>query len=109
MVEDRSIEILTNELRSLKLRVTQVEHQLREIREQEEAAAALPHILTRGDRVRITNKVKQPATWLARWDSQDIENERRATVTHRVRDQVWIVTDNGTKTWRAPNNLARIS
>ncbi len=55
----------------------------------------------------INNKIKRPANWLARWDERDIENERRATVTHIVRDQVWIITDNGTKTWRAPNNLER--
>ena len=111
MVEDRNIESLICELRSLKIRVSQVENQLRERREQEEVTAtppAPPHtILSRGDRVRIINKIKRPANWLARWDEQDIENEQRATVTHRVRDQVWIVTDNRTKTWRAPNNLER--
>ena len=113
MVEDRNIDSLINELRSLKLRVSQVENQLRERREQEEVAVATPvtshDALTRGDRVRIINKIKRPANWLARWDEQDIENERRATVAHLVRDQVWIVTDNGTKTWRAPNNLERIA
>lgn len=114
MVEDRSIEILTNELRALKVRVSQVENQLREaLQEQqveEEATIAPPNTpFARGDRVRIINKIKRPANWLARWDERDIENEQRATVTHRVRDQVWIVTDNGTKTWRAPNNLERIA
>ena len=59
--------------------------------------------------MRIINEVKRPANWLTRWDERDIENERRAMVTHTVRDQVWIVTDNRTKTWRAPNNLERIA
>ena len=116
MVEDRDIDSLVNELRSLKIRVSQVETELRERRTQEVlVATALPTTptppqanLTRGDRVRIINKIKRPANWLARWDERDIENERRATVTHRVRDQVWIVTDNGTTSWRAPNNLERI-
>ena len=40
--------------------------------------------LTRGDRVRITDKIKRPASWLARWDERVIENERRATVRHRA-------------------------
>ena len=101
MVEDRSIESLTNKLRSLKVRVAQVESQLREIRGQEEEVIETPPAntpLTRGDRRRIMNKVKRPANWLTRWDERDIENERRAMVTHWVRDQVWIITDNGTKT-----------
>ena len=110
MADDRNIESLINELKSLRVRVSQVESQLQEIRAQEETAVAAPtSVLARGDRVRITNKVKRPASWLARWDERDIENERRATVTHRVRDQVWIITDNGTKTWRAPNNLERLT
>ena len=109
MVEDPNIKSLTNELRALRVRVDQVENQLRELREQEENVATAPPntLLTRGDQVRIINKVKRPANWLATWDERDILNERRATVTHTVRDQVWIVTDNGTKTWRAPNNLER--
>ena len=111
MAEDRDIDSLVNELRTLKVRVSQVEAQLRETRSRQEATAVLPTTpqtdLTRGDRVRIINKIKRPANWLARWDEGDIKNERRATVTHTVRDQVWIITDNGMKTWRAPNNLER--
>lgn len=116
MVEDQDIDSLVNELRSLKIRVSQVETELRKRRTQEVVATALPTTstqplgnLTRGDRVRIINKIKQPASWLARWDERDIENKRRATVTHTAKDQVWIVTDNGTKTWRASNNLERIA
>ena len=41
MVEDLDIESLVNELRSLKVRVSQVETQLCERRAQEEAAATL--------------------------------------------------------------------
>ena len=68
MVEDRNIDNLINELRSLKLRVSQVENQLRERREQEEVAVATPvtshNVLTRGDRVRIINKIKRQQTGL---------------------------------------------
>ena len=88
----------------MRIRVNQVENQLREIRGQEvTTTAALPHTLTRGDRVRITNKIKRPASWTAHWDVRDNVNERKATVTHTVREQVWVITDNGTKTWRSRN------
>jgi hypothetical protein len=108
--EDRDIyiEALINELKALRLRVTIVESQLRGHREQEEAANVAPGVFVRGDRVRITNRIRRPANWSASWHESDIENERRSTVTHRVRDQVWLITDNGTRTWRAPNNLERI-
>ena len=56
----------------------------------------------RGDRVRITNKVRKPATAGANWSEN---RERLATVTRVIPDQVHILTDNGTRTWRAPNNL----
>ena len=112
MVEDHTLEVLINELRALRLRVTQVEAQLKEQREQEqqtiETTSAPSGGFAKGDRVRITNKVRRPANWSASWTEEDIERERSATVTHRARDQIWLITDNGTKTWRAPNNLARI-
>jgi hypothetical protein len=59
------------------------------------------------DRVRIKNKVRKPATWSSAivWTEA---RERLATVTRVTRDQVHFVTDNGTRTWRAPNNLIRL-
>jgi hypothetical protein len=64
--------------------------------------------LTIGDRVRITNQVKKPATWnnTVLWDK---ERERLATVTRVSAKQIHFVTDNGTNTWRAPNNLKKLS
>ena len=59
-----------------------------------------------GARVRIKNKIRKPATAGRDWSE---ENERLATVTGTRVDQVHIVTDNGTRTWRAPNNLQRIN
>ena len=112
MVEDHTLELLINELRALRLRVTQVEAQLQEQREQEQQTTEFsripPNDFAKGDRVRITNRIRRPATWSASWTDVDIEKERSATVTHRVRDQIWLITDNGTKTWRAQNNLNRI-
>ena len=112
MVEDLDLEALINELRALRLRVTQVEAQLQEQREQEQATIQPSRTpsseFKKGDKVRITNRVRCPATWSANWMDENAKNERRATVTHRVRDQIWLITGNGTKTWRAPNNLAAI-
>jgi hypothetical protein len=60
-----------------------------------------------GDRVRVKNKVIKPATWPI--ERQWIKEEARlATVTKVSREQIHFVTDNGTRTWRAPNNLERI-
>ena len=107
MATDRAIELLTDELRSLTVRTQQVETELRELRGQVVDTAQQGPAFARGDRVRITNRVRRQANWTARWDNKAIETERRATVTHRVKDQVWLTTDNGTRTWRAPNNLRR--
>jgi hypothetical protein len=95
MAEDQSIENLVNKLKSLRIQVAVLESQLYQ-REQgattvgtmtSTPSAPTTNIPTKGDRVRITNKVKKPANWLARWDEQDIKNERTATVKHRVPDQ----------------------
>ena len=56
----------------------------------------------RGDRVRITNKVRKPASAGPTWTEA---KERLATVTSVNETQVFILTDNGTRTWRGPNNL----
>jgi hypothetical protein len=64
--------------------------------------------LTKGDRVRITNRVRKPATWNneTAWDE---DKGRLATVTKVTPEQVNIITDNGISTWRAPpNNLRKI-
>jgi hypothetical protein len=61
----------------------------------------------KGDRVRITNKVKKPAVWPR--EKAWVESEfRLATVTKVSSLQVHFLTDNGVRTWRAPNNLERV-
>jgi hypothetical protein len=64
--------------------------------------------ITQGDRVWITNKVKKPAIWLKQtaW----IESQfRSATVTSVTNTQIHVLTDNGVRTWRAPNNLRKLN
>lgn len=104
--DDSVIDLLTQELLALNLRAKRIEAEILSLRESNVRNA--PGIFAKDDRVRITNKVRKPANWLKVWNQTTVESERLATVTHQVRDQVWIVTDNGTKTWRAPNNLEHI-
>ncbi|KAI2510044.1 hypothetical protein MHU86_4338 [Fragilaria crotonensis] len=65
--------------------------------------AAAP-IIQKGDRLRITNKVNKPRNWPGEWDQ---DKAQKATVTHFYRGQVHFITDNGVRTWRAVNNLAK--
>lgn len=121
MESERNIEELIEELRALRLRETAV---IAEIEGAIEARTrrttgtisndnnigATPQLeavvngIRRGDRVRITNKVRKPATAAPTWTEQ---KEREATVTRVTPQQIHIVTDNGTRTWRGPNNLRR--
>ena len=119
-MEDSRIDDLIRELRSLQIQVAQLQaaaqHRAQEGGEHrpEEAHQAAPPNHPRhangfriGDRVRILNKIKKPATWnnTRQW----LEVEARTAVVTSVReDQVFFTTDNGVKTWRAPNNLRRL-
>ena len=111
MSGEDTIEALTRQLTSLTIRLSQVEGELQELRTQRTNANEDPdrrnlaQQLKRGDRVRILSKIRRPTDWTGRWTDTEIEIERTATVTHTVKDQVWIITDNGTKTWRATHNL----
>jgi hypothetical protein len=60
-----------------------------------------------GDRVRVLNAIKKPATWsnARRWSEAEAKT---ATVTRVRATQAFFTTDNGVETWRAPNNLRRI-
>jgi hypothetical protein len=78
---------------------------------QQETTRTTPLIVNgirRGDRVTIKNKIRRPATCSdeSKWTK---EKERVATVTRVTNDQIHFVTDNGTKTWRAPNNLSKLN
>ena len=110
----RSFEELIEELQRLRIRETAVIAEIREAIGEANGAdqenedfnlVAVTHGFRRGDRVRTTNRVRRPATAGAAWNKN---RERLATVSRVTVDQVHIITDDGTKTWRAPNNLRLI-
>jgi hypothetical protein len=64
--------------------------------------------LAGGDRIRIKNRLHKPANWNN--DIEWVESEgKNATVTEVLTKgtsiQVHFITDNGVRTWRAPNNV----
>lgn len=115
-MEDSRIEDIITELRALRLEVTRLQTELQQRGTPPRAQAAeAPTLQSRhathgfaiGDRVRILNKVKKPATWDNRvaW----VEEEARKAIVTEVRpQQVFFTTDNGIDTWRAPNNLRKL-
>lgn len=117
-MQDRRIEELIEELHALRLKETaiiaQIEQETAKERTQSGGSARTTppssrgaHSATfkRGDRVRIVNKIRKPATAGAGWVR---EKEETATVTRIREGQIHITTDNGTQTWRGPNNLQLI-
>ena len=110
----RTVDELIEELQRLRLQETAIIAELREANRERNGVQdidvdvdppAAEFALTRGSRVRIKNRVRRPATAGPAWSEN---RERLATVTRVTVDQVHIVTDNGTRTWRAPNNLQLI-
>jgi hypothetical protein len=115
MDKDDEIQQLTAQLRSVTIRLEQLEAAAgREKNGSSAGTAAAPSsakraaapILQKGDRVNITNTVNKPRSWNnnVEWDQ---EKAQRATVTHFYRGQVHFITDNGVRTWRAINNLTK--
>lgn len=122
-MEDRNIEELIEELHELKIREAELTVRIERARLARTERATVGALESSdsshsqlggpfftngfrpGDRVRVTNKVRKPATAGPAWTEA---RERLATVTKVIPDQVHILTDNGTKTWRAPNNLKRV-
>ena len=115
MDQNQTIEHLTAELTALRIRVTQLEVEQAATAsatrvattEGESATRATAAAIKKGDRVRIKNTLRKPATWPVdkEWDGKQAQ---LATVTHIKKDQIHFVTDNGVKTWRAVQNLVKI-
>ena len=120
-MQDENINELIEELRCVRIRETSIIEELQEAirnaaqrRREEEIIVDVeenqdhPVVYANGlrigigDRVRIRNRIRRPATAGPAWSEA---RERLATVTRITLDQVHVVTDNGTKTWRGPNNL----
>lgn len=109
MIEE-DIEELIIELRELQVRQAVVTAEIQRLHQRR--IGSEPDLQTTtlngfrvGDRIVITNRVRKPAAADASWTEA---KERLATVTRiRPPDQVHITTDNGTKTWRSPNNIRK--
>jgi hypothetical protein len=111
-MEDSRIDELIEQVRTLSL---QVEELKQELRRRDSRSPPSRTLVAKdrsgfeiGDRVRVLNAVKKPATWdnSTKW----IEAEARLGTVTKVRvGQIFYTTDNGTETWRAPNNLRRLT
>ena len=103
-MEEEQIEDLTRELNELKIRQAVLIAAISRL----QAAPNVVNGIEVGDRVWIKNKVRKPAHWPSQtpW----VESEyRTARVTKVSARQIFVLTDNGIDTWRAPNNLRRIT
>jgi hypothetical protein len=103
-MEEEQIEDLTRELNELKIREAVLIAAIARL----QAAPANVKGIEVGNRVWIKNKVRKPAHWPTQtpW----IESEyRTARVTKISTRQIFVLTDNGVDTWRALNNLQRIT
>jgi hypothetical protein len=117
-MEEQQIENLLEELKTLKIRESVIITRLEAANRQRlnkntrnpkrETSNDNTSGIVKGDRVWITSKVRKPATWPR--GSIWIESEfRSATVNSVTATQVHLVTDNGITTWRAPNNVKRVT
>ena len=113
-MQDKQVEGLICELKALNLRRSAILAQLEEaysgyevVETTSSVRAPIANGIIKGYRVRITNKVKRPATWTSQlaWDK---EREKSATVTRVTPTQLFFITDNGVETWRAPTNVKKI-
>jgi hypothetical protein len=122
MERRKTIQELTSALKTLRLQEADLTAQLEQAvgnrehtgvasnttgEEREKDGQSL-HGFAKGDRIWIQNKLHKPANWHNefKWIEQE---GKTATVTDILVKgptiQVHFVTDNGVKTWRAPNNV----
>jgi hypothetical protein len=127
-MQDNGLKALINELKSLKIQEAKIKERESVLIRQIEAIGETESThkvdrvtepqrpnnnpttvsgIKQGDRVVIRNKIRRPATCTTdtQWTK---EKEQIATVTRVTPSQIHFVTDNGTRTWRAPNNLSKL-
>ena len=109
MEEDSRINGLIEQVRKLTIKVTSLEEKLQHRGNPSPSSSTRQPTNVRaqfaiGDRIRVLNRFKKPAAWDNRKDWSEDE-AKTATVTEVRATQIFIVTDNAVKTWRAPNNL----
>ena len=118
-MEDKSVQELIESLRTLRVQEERIIERIEIATERERTSAARRAAPTEsqdhdnqpinvGDRVYITNKVRKPATWGLTRETWSAYKERHAVVTRVESNKVYVRTDNGVDTWRAPGNLRRI-
>ena len=104
-MEEEQIEDLIRELNELRIRETVL---IAAAISRLQAAPNIVNGIEVGDRVWIKNKVQKPAHW--RSQTPWIKSEyRTARVTKISTRQIFVLTDNGIDTWRAPSNLRKIT
>lgn len=108
MRNTNNVAALIEQLKRLKVREARILEQL----EAENDLQRVDHFVQPptfeiGDRVRITNRVRRPANWDERipWNER---HARNATVTGIADGKIYFTTDNGTQTWRLPQNLREL-
>jgi hypothetical protein len=113
-MEERKLDELIGKLKALKIEEASILAQIADLNASESVVATAASTeervngIARGDRVRIKNRVRKPATWTSKVERTEAK-ERVATVTRVTPEQIHFVTENGTQTWRAPNNVRRLS
>ena len=121
MDEKQSVQDIINALKTLRLQEAELSSQLEAaIGDTASKNTSPPRITekrrntdyTTGDRIWIKNKIKKPANWTCEreWNEKEAKTATVTEVlTKGANTQIHFVTDNGVHTWRAPNNVSRIS
>ena len=100
---DNELDQIIRELEGLRIRREQLLTHFTEVRARQ-GNDGVDAPFTVGDRVRITNRVQRPTGWPpAPRDGVD----QAGTVTRVTSTRVYITTDTGIPTWRAPTNVTR--
>jgi hypothetical protein len=104
---DNEIDEVVRELEGLRIRREQLLTRLTEVRRRRgtRAPAVAPAPLVVGERVRIANKVRRPNGWPP---APNDETDQVGVVTRITSTRVYIATDTGINTWRAPTNVTRL-